>query len=170
MKHFSQAFIVFIHGFIAVGILGALAVFAGASFLFPSVGPTAFLLFHDPLAPTASPRNTLCGHAIGIVSGYLALVVTGLTDAPSAMVTGIDAPRVLAAALSLGLTGSVMSLFNVVHAPAGATTLIISLGIITAPRDLAIIELAMVVLVAYALVVHRLSGVNYPFWAPPKYA
>lgn len=50
------------------------------------------------------------------------------------------------------------------HPPAGATTLIISLGIISKPRELAIIEVAVFLLVAQALAINRLAGLRYPFW------
>ena len=56
------------------------ALLTGEPFIFPSLGPTAFLLFYTPTLPAASPRNTLCGHAIGAAAGYLALVLFGLTD------------------------------------------------------------------------------------------
>src|SRR6516164_9217859 len=64
---------VFVNGFIAVAVLAGLAVVSHTPFVFPSVGPTAFLLYFMPLAATASPRNTLCGHAIGIACGYASL-------------------------------------------------------------------------------------------------
>ena len=50
---------------------------SGSPLVFPSLGPTAFLLFHDPTLPAASPRNTLCGHAIGILCGYGSLWLMG---------------------------------------------------------------------------------------------
>jgi hypothetical protein len=49
---------------------------------------------------------------------------------------GIFWPRILAAAFSLSATGAFMVLFGVSHPPAGATTLIISLGIISKPSEL----------------------------------
>lgn len=58
-----------------------------------------------------------------------------------------------------------MVLFGVSHPPAGATTLIISLGIISRPRELAIIEVAVFLLVAQALAINRLAGLHYPFWS-----
>jgi CBS-domain-containing membrane protein len=162
---------VFINGFIAVAILAGLAVVSHTPFVFPSVGPTAFLLYFMPLAPTASPRNTLCGHALGIGCGYAALCLVGLEHAPSAVLEEIHGPRVLAAALSLAATGALMILFRVVHPPAGATTLIISLGFITTPAYLCIIEIAMALMVLQALAVNRLAGIDYPLWskhvAPP---
>jgi CBS domain-containing membrane protein len=57
-----------------------------------------------------------------------------------------------------------MVLLRISHPPAGATTLIISLGIISKPRELVIIEVAVFHLVAQALVINRLAGLPYPFW------
>ncbi len=156
---------VFVNGFLAVAILAALAVVSHMPLAFPSVGPTAFLLYFMPTAPTASPRNTLCGHAIGIACGYGALWLLGLQFAPSAILEEIHWPRVFAAALSLAATGALMILFRVVHPPAGATTLIISLGFITAPAHLCEIELAVALLVVQALAIHRLAGIDYPLWS-----
>ena len=74
-------------------------------------------------------------------------------------------PRVLAAALSLAATGALMILFRVVHPPAGATTLIISLGFITTPAHLVVIEVAVALIVLQALAVNRLAGIDYPLWS-----
>jgi CBS-domain-containing membrane protein len=161
------AVFVFLNGFIAVGLLAGLAAILHTPLVFPSVGPTAFLLYFMPTAPTASPRNTLCGHALGIACGYAALCLLGLEHAPSAVLEEIHWRRVLAAALSLAATGALMILFRVVHPPAGATTLIISLGFITTPAHLGIIELAVVLIVLQALAINRLAGINYPLWSSP---
>jgi CBS domain-containing membrane protein len=50
------------------------------------------------------------------------------------------------------------------HPPAGATTLIVSLGIISKPLELVIIEVAVFLLVAQALAINRLAGLRYPWW------
>jgi len=44
--------------------------------------------------------------------------------------------------------------------------LIVSLGIISKPRELVIIEVAVFLLVAQALAINRLAGLRYPFWNP----
>lgn len=54
----------FVNGFATIAILAAVAMVSGVPFVFPSIGPTAFLLFFTPTAPIASPRNTIIGHAI----------------------------------------------------------------------------------------------------------
>jgi CBS-domain-containing membrane protein len=155
----------FVNGFVAIGLLAALAMISHTPFVFPSLGPTAFLFFFTPTLPTASPRHSLYGHAIGIACGYGALLATGLQHAPPAMVTGVDAHRILAAALSLATTGALMILLKAAHPPAGATTLIISLGIVTRPLHLLVIEVAVALLVVQAIVINRLAGIEYPLWA-----
>ena len=163
-RHVWAAFM-FINGFITIGSLALLAMVTHTPFIFPSLGPTAFLFFFSPTLPTASPRNTIYGHAIGILCGYGALVATGLTAAPPAIQVGVDPMRILAAALSLALTGALMILLKAAHPPAGATTLIISLGIVTRPFYLLIIEVAVILLTAQAILINRLAGIEYPIWS-----
>lgn len=155
----------FVNGFVSIAILAGVAMLTGTPFVFPSLGPTAFLFFYSPTAVTASPRNTILGHAIGIACGYGALLVFGLEHAPPAMATGVDVPRIGAAALSLAATGALMILFKAAHPPAGATTLIVSLGIVTKPFDLAVIEVAVALLTVQAWIINRLAGLDYPVWA-----
>src|SRR5947199_1817348 len=156
----------FVNGCISIGIMAALAVVTHSPFIFPSLGPTAFLFFYTPTAPSASPRNTLIGHAVGAAAGYLSLVLTGLTMAGPALTVGVTWPRVIAAALSLGLTAGVMVLLKSPHPPAGATTLIVSLGILRQPWQLVLLMGAVVLLTLQALAINRLAGIPYPLWNP----
>ena len=155
---------VFVNGFITIGLLALLAFITRNPFVFPSLGPTAYLLFFSPLAKASSPRNTIFGHAIGLICGYGAFALTGAGALPFGVHPGIFWPRILAAALSLSATGAFMVLFDVSHPPAGATTLIVSLGIISKPGELVIIEVAVFLLAAQALMINRLAGVPYPIW------
>jgi CBS-domain-containing membrane protein len=157
-----------INGFVTMALLAGLAMLTRTPFIFPSLGPTAFLLFFSPTAASASPRNTLLGHAIGILCGYGALLLLGLEHAAPAIMTGVDDPRIFAAALSLAFTGALMILLDAAHPPAGATTLIISLGIMTRPADLLVIEVAVALLTVQAFVINRLAGVDYPAWSAAK--
>jgi CBS-domain-containing membrane protein len=155
-----------VNGIISIALMAMAALVTGAPFIFPSLGPTAFLLFYTPTQPAASPRNTLGGHLIGALAGYLALVVFGLTERGAAMASGVDWANVGAAALSLGLTSGAMVWFKVPHPPAGATTLIVSLGILREPWQLAVLMLAVALLVVQGFVINRLAGIDYPVWAP----
>jgi CBS-domain-containing membrane protein len=154
----------FINGLVSIGIMSAAAALTGQPLIFPSLGPTAFLLFYTPRAPTASPRNTIIGHLIGVVAGYVSLVVFGLTDHGPAFAEGVTWARVGAAALSLALTSGFMVWLLAPHPPAGATTLIISLGIMPRPSQHAFLMLAVALLVLQGLVINRSAGIEYPLW------
>ena len=158
---------VFVNGFFAVAVVASLAVLCHTSWVFPSVGPTAFLLYSMPTSLSACPRNTLCGHALGIACGYGSLVLTGLEQRAAANLDAVQWPRMLAAAVSLAATSFLMIAFRVVHPPAGATTLIVSLGFITSPLHLCVMECAILLMTLQALAVNRMAGVCYPFWSGP---
>ncbi len=161
-----EALFAFLFGTLAIGLMGAVAHYARAPFIFPSLGPTAFLIFHRPMASAASPRNTVVGHLIGALSGLAALAVCGLLAAPSAFETGVTIPRAVAAGLSLGATSGLMVLLRRGHPPAGATTLIVSLGLMTSISQLAVLMAAVILLVVEGHVIHRLAGTRYPTWSP----
>jgi len=170
LEHYARipilALFSFVNGCVSIGLMAALADITHSPFIFPSLGPTAFLFFYTPTAPAASPRNTLIGHGIGVIAGYFSLVVTGLTMAGPALAIGVTWPRVIAAALSLGLTAGLMVLLRSPHPPAGATTLIISLGIFTKPWQLVLLMVAVLLLTCYAFAINRLAGIPYPIWNP----
>ncbi len=155
-----------LNGFVSIALMALAAYVTRQPFIFPSLGPTAFLLFYTPHAAAASPRNTLIGHLVGVVMGYLALMSFGLVNAGPALATGVSAARVGAAGLSLGLTAGGMVWLKAPHPPAGATTLIVSLGILTKINQMAVLMLAVVLLVIQGFVINRLAGLDYPVWAP----
>ena len=157
-----------VNGVLSIALMSMAAVVTGQAFIFPSLGPTAFLLFYTPTLPAACPRNTIFGHAIGVAAGYLALVIFGLTAAAPALATEVTWPRVGAAAVSLGLTSGFMVWFKVPHPPAGATTLIVSLGILKTPAQLTVLMIAVVLMVGQGMVINRLAGIDYPSWAPRR--
>ncbi len=154
-----------LNGFISIALMSAVALATRAPFVFPSLGPTAFLFFYTPLAPAASPRNTIIGHLIGATAGWLSLALFGLLEEPPALTEGVTTARIFAAATSLGLTAALMVLFRSPHPPAGATTLIVSLGLMREPWELAVLMVAVVLISGQAIVINRLAGIPYPLWA-----
>jgi CBS domain-containing membrane protein len=159
---------VFGNGFLSIALLALLAVVTGVPFVFPSLGPTAYQLFFLPRAESSTPRNTLIGHFIGLVCGYMSFRVARMPIAAVLASSDLDWRPVVAAGLSLAITAAIMILFDASHPPAGATTLIVSLGIITKPPHLAIIEIAVFVLTVQAFCVHRLAKLPYPIWKSPQ--
>ncbi len=161
---------VLVNGFVTTALLALVSHVARSAFVFPSLGPTAFLFFFMPTAPSSTPRHAILGHAIGIAAGYASLWLFGLAGAPSAMAEGvITMARGLAVALSLALTGAVMVLCRVAHPPAAATTMIVSLGIISSPFHLVVIEAAVILLTLQAIAINRLAGIAYPWWDNPSF-
>lgn len=113
-----------------------------------------------------APRDIgVLGHAIRIVCGYGSLLLTGLHHTAPATIVGVSSSRILAAALSVAGISALMILLKAAHPSAGATTLIISLGTVTKPTYLLVIEIAVVALVVQAIIINRLAGLDYPFWA-----
>jgi CRP-like cAMP-binding protein len=158
------ALFMFVNGFISIAILTGLAKLFQTPFIFPSLGATAFLVFFTPTMPAASPRNTVCGHAVGIACGYGALWATGLQHAGPAIVAELSWTRIAAVSLALAATGALMILLDVPHPPAAATAMIVALGVVTRPAYLVVLEAAVALLVGQAIVINRLTGVRYPFW------
>ena len=157
----------FVNGCLSIGLMAMAALITGQPFVFPSLGPTAFLFFYTPLTPAASPRNAIIGHLIGALAGWGSLLVFGLQDVGPALSTGVSGPRVAAAALSLGLTSGLMVLLKAPHPPAGATTLIISLGLLRTFDQLLVLMAAVLLLTLQAIVINRLAGLPYPLWSAP---
>ena len=156
---------VLINSAISIAILAAVAALTKQPFVFPSLGPTAFLLFYAALGAQAAPRNVFCGHLIGVLAGYLALVIFGLTTTPTNL-DDVSAPRIGAVTLALCLALSVMVWLNVPHAPAGATTLIVALGLMRTPGQLTVLMIAVVLMIAQGIAINRLASLPYPLWAP----
>ena len=153
-------------GAVAITISGLAAHLLRQPLLFPSLGPTrSFSFFETPLIPQASPRNTLIGHGVALLAGYVSLAIFGLLAAPSVLESGVTPPRIGAAALSILITMALLILFSSPHPPAGATTLIISLGFLTTPAQLAAIAAGVVLLTIVGWLMNRLLGVHVPLWS-----
>lgn len=64
------------------------------------------------------------------------------------------------------LFGAFVTLVRAEHAPAGATTLIIALGILPLLRDFIALMLAVAALTLLGLVINRCFRIHYPVWNP----
>lgn len=158
-------------GIYALVLCGLVMVVAGLiglglhqPWLFPSLGPTLMIFFETPKSAAARPRDALVGHGVALLAGLVALEVFGLRGHPSAVVEGLTLSRVLAAALALGLTTFVLSSLKAPHPPAGATTLIVALGILTSNSQLGTMALAIVFVTVFGLLLNRLLGARQPVW------
>ena len=155
----TRSIFVFAGGAVAIGIISTAAVCTGQPLIFPSLGPSAFLFFSQPTAPSSCPRNTILSHGSGILVGWTSYWVFGLFF-------GFDTAtaQVAAAAVSLGVISAWMVAANIVHAPAASTTLIVSLGLMVQWQELLAVMAAVVMLTAQSYLINRVSGIVYPLW------
>jgi len=132
-------------------VVGLLAWASGAPVVFPSLGPTAYVLAVAPDRATSQPRRVVGGHVIGVAAGFLAYhaLAPGLSVPVSLAPASLAGARLAASAVvSVTLTAGAMLATDLRHAPACATTLIVSLGLLSTPRQAALDVVAVAVLVA----------------------
>jgi CBS-domain-containing membrane protein len=155
----TKSIFAFVNGSVAIGIMCLAEIVTQQPLIFPSLGPTAFLFFYRPSAPSSAPRNAVLGHGCGVLIG-LACYWTFA----SVFGSGTPAAQIAAAAVSLGFISAIMIAAEIPHAPAASTTLIVSLGLMTRWQEALAIMVAVLMLVAQAWVFNRLSGVYFPIW------
>lgn len=143
-----------------LGMSGGVGLVVHQPWLFPSLGPTVMLFFESPEQPSARPLNTLVGHLVGIAAGWAALGVFGLVDQPPAPVAGLTGGYVAAGAVSVAATTAVLTGLRLPHPPAGASTLIVSLGILTTPAEIASMVGAVVLVTVAGWAAHRALAIN----------
>lgn len=140
-----------VHAGALLAVTGVLAWATGRPFVFPSLGPTAYVLATVERGGTASPRNVLGGHLVGVLAGLAAhhAVAPGLVITTGEPAFALVQFRLaLAGTLSVALTAGGMLATDTVHPPACATTLIVSLGLLSTPVDGGIIMASVAVLYA----------------------
>ena len=164
-ERWGEALYTFASCLLALAVSGLAAYVTKQPLLFPSLGPTALLFFERPLAATSSPRNALIGHAVAIGAGALSLALFGLLDDPSVLVENVTSARIGAGALSVALTGAVLLLLNSSHPPTGATTLIVSLGFLQTPPEMAALMVGVTLLTVVSWLLNRMAGVPAPLWS-----
>ena len=131
-----------------VGIVAVTAVVAGQPWLFPSLGPTAYLLAAYPQLPSSRLYNCFIGHLVGLASGFIAVAIFGAWNEPIVPLNDATWPRVGAAAVAMGLTVLVNHLLRSGHPPAAATTLLVALGTFHKAWDAALVGIGVVILLA----------------------
>lgn len=153
-------------------VLGAIAWVSGEPFIFPSLGPSAFILAFERRGERTRIVSVVGSHLIGGIAGLLAylLLAAGISltaTPPPASMAGL---RLAASGvISIILTSWAMIATDTIHAPACATTLIVSLGLLSTPRQVAIIVASVVVLITFHAAVLRIFeqivGDTHPLYA-----
>lgn len=142
--------------------LGGLAWGSGQPFLFPSLGPSAYLLATGEKPRSEGAYHVVGGHAVAAVAGLVAylLIADGLVVV-DAFEQGerfsADVGRlVLSGILSMVLTTVGMLWTDTNHPAACATTLIVALGLMSTAFEVVVIVVAVALLVGFhGVVVER---------------
>lgn len=142
---------------VVLAIAGAVGLAIKQPWLFPSLGPSVTMFFATPTQKGAHPLNSVIGHSVGIAAGYLCYVALGLVGSPSAPTEGLTVQYVIAGALSVAITTLVLHLIRIQHPPASATTLIVSLDILSTPLQMLDIFGAVVLISLASWLVHAIG-------------
>lgn len=137
-------------------ILGLITWATARPFLFPSLGPSAYLLAagegEDEAA--SAPYHVIGGHLVAVVFGFIAFhVLAPSTTFTSLVQSGslVFSPALLrfGASSVVAVMGTTFGMLvtDTNHPAACATTLIVSLGLLSSLVDVVYIMLAVVVLV-----------------------
>ncbi|MCK6551615.1 HPP family protein [Myxococcota bacterium] len=157
----TQAVLTLVTSLAFMAVLTAIAHFTARPFVFPALGASAFLLVTTPSAPQSSLKNVAASYAIAIACGWGSMWLFGLADRPPDAMAALGVARALAVGTALGLTGALMIVLDVRHPPASAATVMIALGVMREPIDLAVVELAALLLAAMAMGVHALHRLTH---------
>ena len=164
----GNAVYTFVGSLLAIALSGFCAWLFKQPLLFPSLGATAFLFFETPLAEVGTPRNAIIGHGVAILAALASLGLFGLLSAPSVYVQGVTPARIGAVALSVALTGGVLRLLRAAHPPAGATTIIVSSGLLEKTHQVVSVAVGVVIITVGSWALNRLLGIPAPRWAAPR--
>ncbi len=153
-----------VNGAAALLVISLAAWWSGLPLLFPSLAPSAFILFTRPFSEAASPRSIILGHSMAIGCGCLSWTTMSFLFGHPVSLAHLDLALCLSADLAFALTCILLVRLSCHHAPACATALIVASGGITAGTDMLIMVAAVVLLVYQGVLLHRLLGVHAPLW------
>jgi len=139
-------------------VLGATAWATGEPFVFPSLGPSAFVLAFQRRGERTRASRVVGSHLLGGVAGlaaYTALAAGVVLTATPPPASPAGLRLAASGVVSIVLTSWGMLVTDAVHPPACATTLIVSLGLLSTPRQVGIIVVSVTVLVAVHTLVVR---------------
>ena len=138
-------------------IAGVIGLAAGQPWLFPSLGPTAYLQVENPGLPSARFYNTLVGHYVGIVAGLIGVAIFSLWTAPSVLVSHELVPAwVGAATIAVFLTIIINMFLRSSHPPAAATTLLVSLGAFRTPSQISALIAGVLIIAVVGEILRRI--------------
>ena len=162
------ALYVLVAGFISLSTLGVAAYVLDWPLIFPVLGPTAFLIFYSPARTMAWPRNCLLGHLTALLCGVLIHLIL-VYFFPGALFGGkLTLVEVIGASAAMALSALIMVFARILHPPAASTAMMAATGYFTSVDRVLGLALSLVVLSLEGVLLHRIAGVEYPWWREPN--
>lgn len=130
-------------------VVGLLAWATGRPFVFPSLGPSGYVLA-TTTSEDLTPRRVVGGHLIGLGAGLLTYhaLASGLLITTTAVPFSLTQLRLVASGVAaVVLTTGLMLRTDLVHPPACATTLIVGLGLLPSLTEAGIVVVSVLTLV-----------------------
>jgi CBS-domain-containing membrane protein len=131
---------------LAAGGVAAMSVAAwvtGLPAVVPSLAPSLLGAAASPGRREHTPTTLLVGHFIAILAALASLVAFDLLGEPPALVAGVSAARMVALPVALALTLAGMLIVRRLHPAAGATALLVGMGIVRPGGDLVVLIAAI---------------------------
>ena len=110
----------------------------------------------------SAPKNTILGHLIGIMTGYL-LFKLALLIHPQGI---SQIMKFIVAGLALGFSGMIMVLTDILHPPAASSCLIAALGLVKSEYHIIAMMITICLICLQGYIMNKLAGVKYPLWSP----
>ena len=138
-------------------IAGVIGLIAGQPWLFPSLGPSAYLQVETPELKSARFYHIIVGHYVGIAAGLVGIAIFSLWTTPSVLVSHQLLPAwVGAAAIAIFLTIIVNMFLRSSHPPAAATTLLVALGAFRTPSQISALIAGVLIIAIVGDVLRRI--------------
>lgn len=141
-------------------VVGLLAWATGRPFVFPSLGPSGYVLATTS-SDAVTPRRVVGGHLLGLGAGLLTYhtLASGFVITTTAPAFSLAQLRLVASGVvAVALTTGTMLRTDLVHPPACATTLIVALGLLPSLVEAGIVVASVLLLVGVHAVLA--PGVN----------
>ncbi|WP_290819519.1 HPP family protein [Halovivax sp.] len=139
--------------FFHFAVLGIITIATGRPFLFPSLGPSAYLLATGEQPREEGAYHVIGGHAVAVAAGLIAYALFAnevsayvVFDRPDPAFTMELLYLSASATVAMMLTTATMLVTKTNHPAACATTLIVGLGLMGGLEDALIIVGAVIVL------------------------
>ncbi len=147
-------------------VVGLTAYFTNQPFLYPSLGPTAFLQAEFPFHRSSRFRDTTIGHSIGVAAGLASVFVLGATGEPR-LGSGSQMPplRIGAAALTMTLVILLEIVIKVSNPPSASTGLLFALGYFQPHiRDVVEVLAGVLFLASFGALVRHVRSISPREW------